>query len=67
MEDGLAPQEVAQRALYYLKARLNGHGGIIIVDTRGRIGLAHNTPRMAWCLTANDGVSAGVEVRTATS
>src|SRR5271168_3977761 len=29
VEDGLAPQEVAQRALYYLKARLNGHGGII--------------------------------------
>ena len=67
VEDGLAPQEVAQRALYYLKARLNGHGGIIIVDAKGRIGLAHNTPRMAWSLTTKDGASSGIEVRTTSS
>ena len=67
VEDGLAPQEAAQRALYYLKARLNGHGGIIIVDARGRIGLAHNTPRMAWSLTTKDGVSSGIEVRASSS
>jgi beta-aspartyl-peptidase (threonine type) len=64
VEDGLVPQEAAQRALYYLKKRLNGHGGIIIVDTRGRIGLAHNTPRMAWSLTSKDGTSSGIEVKT---
>ena len=64
VEDGLDPQEAAQRALYYLKARLNGHGGIIIVDVKGRIGLAHNTPRMAWSLTTKDGVSSGIDVRT---
>src|SRR5271165_3736337 len=67
VEDGLAPQEVAQRALYYLKARLKGHGGIIIVDTQGRIGLTHNTPRMAWSLATKDGVSSGIEVRTTSS
>ena len=67
VEDGLVPQEAAQRALYYLKARLNGHGGIIIVDTRGRIGLAHNTPRMAWSLTTKDGVSSGIQVGTTSS
>jgi len=65
VEDGLAPQEAAQRALYYLKARLKGHGGIIIVDARGRIGLAHNTPRMAWALNSNNGVSSGIEFKTA--
>src|SRR3974390_426133 len=37
VEDGLAPQEAAQRALYYLKARLKGPGGLIIVDARGRM------------------------------
>ena len=26
---------------------LNGHGGMILLDATGRIGLAHNTPRMA--------------------
>ena len=67
VEDGLAPQEAAQRALYYLKARLNGHGGIIIVDARGRIGLVHNTPRMAWSLTTRDGCSSGIEVQVTPS
>src|SRR5271165_7075887 len=67
VEDGLAPQEAAQQALYYLKARLKGHGGIIIVDTQGRIGLTHNTPRMAWSLATKDGVSSGIEVRTTSS
>lgn len=55
VEHGEAPQEVAQRALYYLKSRLNGHGGIIMLDRMGRIGLAHNTPRMAWATQAGDG------------
>jgi L-asparaginase / beta-aspartyl-peptidase len=64
VEDGMAPQEVAQRALYYLKARLNGHGGIILVDAKGRFGLAYNTPRMAWSLRTKEGNSSGVEVRT---
>ena len=32
----------------YLKQRLNGHGGIILLDAQGRFGIAHNTPRMAW-------------------
>ena len=34
----------------YLKQRLNGHGGIILLDALGRFGIAHNTPRMAWAL-----------------
>src|SRR5271169_1948855 len=63
VEGGQAPQEAAQRALYYMKTRLNGHGGMIVVDARGRIGLAHNTPRMAWALTSNDGVSSGIEFK----
>ena len=64
VEDGLAPQESAQRALYYLKARLNGHGGMIMVDTRGRIGIAHNTPRMAWAVCGEEQkTSSGVVVQ----
>ncbi len=62
VEDGLAPQESAQRALYYLKARLNGHGGVIMVDTRGRIGIAHNTPRMAWALCTKEKASKGIVI-----
>ncbi|MGB8887170.1 MAG: isoaspartyl peptidase/L-asparaginase [Candidatus Korobacteraceae bacterium] len=62
VEDGLAPQESAQRALYYLKARLNGHGGMIMVDTRGRIGIAHNTPRMAWAVCTKQKPSKGIVI-----
>ena len=62
VESGLAPQEAAQQALYYLKTRLNGHGGMIVVDARGRIGLAHNTPRMAWALCTKQRVKAGIIV-----
>ncbi|HEY3927532.1 MAG TPA: isoaspartyl peptidase/L-asparaginase [Candidatus Koribacter sp.] len=48
VEMGEAPQQVAEEAIDRLYKRLNGHGGIILLDSQGRIGLAHNTPRMAW-------------------
>lgn len=65
VEEGLAPQDAAQRALYYLKARLNGHGGMIVVDTKGRIGIAHNTPRMAWAVSLGGKFSSGIKFGTA--
>jgi beta-aspartyl-peptidase (threonine type) len=64
VEQGLAPQEAAQRALYYLKSRLNGHGGIIILDSKGRIGIAHNTPRMAWAMVSPVSTSSGIKFET---
>jgi len=62
VEEGLTPQESAERALTYLKQRLNGHGGIIIVDSQGRYGLAHNTPRMAWGVTTDDRRASGIDL-----
>ena len=47
---GSLPQWVAAEAINYLESRVNGHGGIILLDARGRLGIAHNTPRMAWGL-----------------
>ena len=44
---GSSPQEAAWAAIDYVKARLNGHGGIILLDAQGRMGMAHNTSRMA--------------------
>jgi len=61
VEQGLAPQDAAQRALYYLKSRLEGHGGIILLDRRGRLGVAHNTPRMAWALSSGTSISSGIQ------
>jgi beta-aspartyl-peptidase (threonine type) len=45
---GNLPEWSAQEAMNYLKQRLNGHGGIIVLNPDGHIGIAHNTPRMAW-------------------
>jgi beta-aspartyl-peptidase (threonine type) len=58
---GSLPQWVAEEAMNYLKDRVNGHGGIILLDSQGRFGLAHNTPRMAWALQTVAGIESGVE------
>ena len=45
---GNLPEWSAQEAMNYLEQRVNGHGGIIVLNREGHIGIAHNTPRMAW-------------------
>jgi L-asparaginase / beta-aspartyl-peptidase len=51
---GNLPEWAAQEAMNYLKQRLDGHGGIIVLNAQGQVGIAHNTPRMAWaCKTAH--------------
>jgi beta-aspartyl-peptidase (threonine type) len=42
------PAQIAPAAIQYLHRRLSGQGGIILLDQRGRVGIAHNTSRMAW-------------------
>ena len=56
---GSLPEWVAAEAINYLKDRVNGHGGMILLDAAGRFGIAHNTPRMAWALkTSKTGFTA---------
>jgi len=55
-----APAQVAPDAIHYLHRRLNGHGGIILLDQRGRIGVAHNTPRMAWAWRTESSSQSGL-------
>lgn len=57
---GNFPHWVAAEAVNYLKARVNGHGGIILLDSAGRFGIAHNTPRMAWALRTHKEFRSGV-------
>jgi L-asparaginase / beta-aspartyl-peptidase len=45
---GNLPEWAAQEAMNHLQQRLNGHGGIIVLNAEGQFGVAHNTPRMAW-------------------
>jgi L-asparaginase / beta-aspartyl-peptidase len=58
----LGPEQAAQDAITYLYARLQGHGGIILLGPDGRFGIAHNTPRMAWAVCDRKGVRAGTSV-----
>ena len=57
---GNAPQLAASDAIEYLVSRLGGHGGIILLGPDGRIGLAHNTPRMAWGIAEESGMQVGI-------
>jgi L-asparaginase / beta-aspartyl-peptidase len=58
---GSLPEWVAAEAINYLKDRVNGHGGMILLDAHGRFGIAHNTPRMAWALKTSKDESFGIE------
>ena len=58
---GNLPEWAAQEAMNSLQQRLNGHGGIIVLNALGKIGIAHNTPRMAWASKTVQIEEAGVE------
>ena len=49
MGSGLDPQMAAERALESL-ARVEGRGGLITMDRQGRVGIAWNTPAMAFAV-----------------
>jgi beta-aspartyl-peptidase (threonine type) len=55
------PEWAAQEAMNHLKQRLNGHGGIIVLNAAGQVGIAHNTPRMAWAVKMVGKEDAGIE------
>lgn len=57
---GNLPEWSAQEAMNYLKQRVNGHGGIIVLNRDGHIGISHNTPRMAWAYKTVKKHEAGV-------
>ena len=58
---GNLPEWAARESMNYLKERVNGHGGIIVLDIHGHFGIAHNTPRMAWALKTTTKEEAGIE------
>jgi len=59
---GSVPELAAREAIGYLNSRLDGHGGMILLDARGRYGIAHNTPRMAWGVRTKSGEQLGIQI-----
>jgi len=57
---GMQAEEAAREAIRYLVSKVDGRGGLIIVDRQGRCGRAHSTPGM---LTATF-VNGGIQVET---
>jgi beta-aspartyl-peptidase (threonine type) len=41
------PQSAAQEGIKLLERKVEGYGGVIALNNAGRVGIAHNTPRMA--------------------
>lgn len=62
LERGTPAQDAADAAIALLGRRVNGRGGLIVVDAAGRVGLARNTEAMsyAYCTDALNDPSAGV-------
>ncbi len=58
---GNLPEWAAKEAMSHLKQRVNGHGGIIVLNQKGQFGIAHNTPRMAWAYKTLGKQETGVE------
>ena len=60
VQAGASPQQAAADAIEYLYTRLGGHGGVILLGPDGSLGLAHNTPRMAWGKATQQGSTVAV-------
>ena len=61
VESGNHPEWAVKEAMNYLKQRVRGHGGMILLDAQGRFGIAHNTPRMAWAFRTMQKEEAGIQ------
>lgn len=55
MATGLTPQQAADGIIRRLADRVDGHGGIILMNPRGEVGYAFNTQRMACAWVNADG------------
>ncbi len=63
---GLSPQAAVEAALRLLEERVGGRGGLIALDPMGRLGIAHNTPHLAWAWTDGETLQAGIRAPDAT-
>jgi beta-aspartyl-peptidase (threonine type) len=52
---GLTAQEACDAAIKLLEERVNGRGGLISIDTEGRVGIAFNTRAMPHAYAVEQG------------
>ena len=58
------PNAACRRAIALMSERVDGYGGLIMIDRSGRVGYHHNTPKMAFAFLDNQHmrVHAGIKV-----
>lgn len=62
LEMGLSPNAAVKKAVEEMRRRVDGYGGAILVAPSGKIGLYHNTPKMAFAFSGKNGkIKAGIE------
>ncbi|XP_071963607.1 isoaspartyl peptidase/L-asparaginase-like [Antedon mediterranea] len=61
MEQGLSPQDAAEKALSYMTTKVQGSGGVIVVSNQGDIGMSFTTIRMAWASMQDGRVCYGLD------
>lgn len=60
LKQGLSPSEAAKLSLKDMKNRVDGHGGLILLDKLGNIGFHFTTEKMVWAYIKNDKLVSGI-------
>lgn len=60
VEDGCAVGEAARRGLEYMRERVGGQGGIIVISPEGEVGCHFTTKRMPWALISGGKLESGI-------
>jgi beta-aspartyl-peptidase (threonine type) len=59
LRQGMSPEAAARAATLLLEERGRGHGGLVLVDARGRYGFARSTASMSWAAVTPASESSG--------
>jgi isoaspartyl peptidase/L-asparaginase-like protein (Ntn-hydrolase superfamily) len=51
----------SEEAVQRMEKRINGYGGVIVIDEDGNFGKAFNTKRMAWATVKDDVLQYGLK------
>ncbi|XP_069462325.1 isoaspartyl peptidase/L-asparaginase [Ambystoma mexicanum] len=60
MEQGMSPEEASDTALTYMKTRVRGLGGVIVVNNSGEWTATFSTNQMSWAAVKDDVLEFGV-------
>lgn len=57
---GKSPQEASDLALAYMKERVNGLGGVVVVDPKGTWAARFSSLQMVWAAAQHDQLHYGI-------